>query len=47
MYFQHSHGTTFRPLDGWLRMRLRSILRNRSGRKGRALGLDHHRWPGL
>lgn len=44
-YFQHSHGTTFRPLDGWVRMRLRSILRKRSGRKGRALGLDHHRWP--
>jgi RNA-directed DNA polymerase len=45
VYFQHSHGTTFRSLDGWVRMRLRSILRKRSGRQGRALGLDHHRWP--
>jgi RNA-directed DNA polymerase len=44
-YFQHSHGTTFRSLDDWVRMRLRSILRKRSGRQGRALGLDHHRWP--
>jgi RNA-directed DNA polymerase len=44
-YFKHSHWTTFRNLDGWIRMRLRSILRRRQGRKGRALGLDHHRWP--
>jgi RNA-directed DNA polymerase len=44
-YFQHSHGNTFPPLDGWVRMRLRSILRKRSGRKGRASGLDHQRWP--
>jgi hypothetical protein len=29
----------------WFRMRLRSILRRRQGRRGRALGLDHHRWP--
>ena len=32
-------------LDRWIRMRLRSILRRRQGRKGRALGKDHHRWP--
>jgi len=44
-YFKHSHWTTFRDLDKWLRMRLRSILRRRQGRKGRALGKDHHRWP--
>lgn len=44
-YFKHSHWTTFRALDGWIRMRLRSILRRRQGRKGRALGQDHHRWP--
>lgn len=30
-YFKHSHRTTFRPLDGWIRMRLRSILRKRQG----------------
>lgn len=44
-YFQHSHGTTFSSLDGWVRMRLRSILRRRQGRKGRGRGLDHQRWP--
>jgi RNA-directed DNA polymerase len=44
-YFKHSYKTTFPTLDGWIRMRLRSILRKRHGRKGRGRGLDHHRWP--
>jgi len=44
-YFKHAHWTTFRTLDSWIRMRCRSILRRRQGRKGRALGRDHHRWP--
>ena len=44
-YFQHSHKAVFRELDGWIRMRLRSILRARSGRKGRGRGRDHQRWP--
>jgi RNA-directed DNA polymerase len=44
-YFKHSHKTTFRPLDQWIRMRLRSILRKRRGRKGRGRGRDHQRWP--
>jgi RNA-directed DNA polymerase len=44
-YFKHSHRTTFEPIDGWVRMRLRSILRKRSGRKGRGRGADHQRWP--
>lgn len=44
-YFKHSHRTTFEPLDGWVRMRLRSILRHRQGKRGRGRGLDHHRWP--
>lgn len=44
-YFKHSHRTTFKPLDGWVRMRLRSILRHRQGKRGRGRGLDHHRWP--
>jgi len=43
-YFRHSHRTTFDRFDGWLRMRLRSILRKRRGGKGRGRGLDHHRW---
>lgn len=45
VYFQHSHKTTFPPLDSWLRMRLRSILRHRTGRRGRGRGQDHQRWP--
>lgn len=44
-YFRHCHGTVFRDLDGWIRMRLRSILRKRSGRPGRGRGADHQRWP--
>ena len=43
-YFKHSYKTTFSALDGWIRMRLRSILRKRSGREGRGRGSDHHRW---
>lgn len=44
-YFKHSHWTTFEPLDQWVRMRLRSLLRHRQGRRGRGRGQDHHRWP--
>jgi len=44
-YFKHSHWTTFPPLDKWVRMRLRSILRKRRARKGRGRGRDHQRWP--
>jgi len=44
-YFKHSVRGTFRPLDGWLRRRLRSILRKRSKRRGIAKGADNHRWP--
>jgi len=44
-YFKHSHRYTFSALDGWIRMRLRSILRKRMGKRGRGRGSDHHRWP--
>jgi RNA-directed DNA polymerase len=44
-YFQHSYKTTFATLDGWVRMRLRSILRRRHGGRGRGRGADHQRWP--
>jgi RNA-directed DNA polymerase len=44
-YFKHSHWTTFPGLDGWIRMRLRSILRWRRKGKGRGRGADHQRWP--
>lgn len=43
-YFKHSHRTTFEPLDQWIRMRLRSILRKRQGGRGRGRGSDHQRW---
>jgi RNA-directed DNA polymerase len=46
-YFQHSHWTTFGPLDQWLRMRLRSILRRRIKLRGRGRGADHQRWPNV
>lgn len=44
-YFKHSHVWTFAPLDSWIRMRLRSILRKRRGIRGRGGGYDHWRWP--
>jgi RNA-directed DNA polymerase len=44
-YFKHSHRYTFDRLDGWLRRRLRSILRKRQGKKGCGRGSDHQRWP--
>jgi RNA-directed DNA polymerase len=44
-YFKHSCRSTFRPLDGWIRMRLRSILRRRAHGAGCGRGRDHQRWP--
>lgn len=44
-YFEYSHPTTFPRLDRWVRMRLRSILRKRTHRKGPGRGWDHQRWP--
>lgn len=44
-YFKHSIRPTFETLDGWVRMRLRSILRKRQGRRGRGRGQDQRRWP--
>jgi RNA-directed DNA polymerase len=46
-YFQHSHHPTFRMIDGWVRRRLRSILRQQIGVGGIASthGADHTRWP--
>jgi RNA-directed DNA polymerase len=44
-YFKYSHWTTFKPLDKYVRGRLRSILRNRAGQRGRGRGKDHQKWP--
>lgn len=43
-YFKHSIGNILDGLDGWIRMRLRSILRKRHGGKGRGRGWDHQKW---
>ena len=43
-YFQHSHRTTFPSIDGFVRGRLRAILRKRTGRRGRARLRDQQRW---
>jgi len=44
-YFRHSEKRIFQILDRWIRMRLRSIMRKRQGRKGRGRGFDHLIWP--
>jgi RNA-directed DNA polymerase len=44
-YFKHSHRYTYEPLDQFIRQRLRSLLRRRSGRSGIASGGDYQRWP--
>jgi RNA-directed DNA polymerase len=44
-YFKHSHWNVFPGVDGYVRMRLRSILRKRQHRRGRGRGADHQRWP--
>jgi len=45
-YFKHAHSRTFRPIDGFIRRRLRAILRKQEKRPGfgRCYS-DHHRWP--
>ncbi len=44
-YFKHARASQRSGIDGWIRMRLRSILRKRRGLKGRGRGTDHQRWP--
>ncbi len=45
-YFQHStRRYVYERQDGWVRMRLRSMLRRRSRLRGRGHGRDHSRWP--
>jgi RNA-directed DNA polymerase len=35
----------FVSVDGWIRGRLRSLLRRRQKKRGKAKGADHQRWP--
>lgn len=44
-YYKHSYKTTFDSVDGYIRMRIRSILRKRAKRKGIGHGFDHVLWP--
>jgi RNA-directed DNA polymerase len=46
-YFRHSYRPTFRIVDGWVRRRLRSILRRQQRKEGisKVHGADHVRWP--
>jgi len=45
-YFKRCHHTVFSGLDGWIRRRLRSVLRKRTKRKGISRhGADETRWP--
>jgi RNA-directed DNA polymerase len=44
-YFKHSSKTAFHDIDGWIRRRIRSILRRRVHRRGISRGRDHNRWP--
>jgi RNA-directed DNA polymerase len=43
-YFKHSHGS-FAKLDGWVRRRLRSILRKRQRGHACPVWRDNRRWP--
>jgi len=43
-YFKHSNRMTFTEVDGWIRGRLRAILRKRAHLRGRSRGRDHQRW---
>ena len=45
-YFKHARGSTFRALDGFVRRRLRAVLRKREKRPGFGrTQRDHYRWP--
>jgi RNA-directed DNA polymerase len=44
-YFQGGVRNVPERLEEWVRMRLRSILRQRDKRDGPGRGLDHHRYP--
>ena len=45
-YFQHAHHHTFGSLDGFIRRRLRAVLRKQKKRPGSGkTGRDHRLWP--
>ena len=45
-YFKHAHPYTFKGLDGFIRRRLRALLRKQEKRPGRGRAkADHIKWP--
>jgi RNA-directed DNA polymerase len=47
-YFKHAHCNTFNSVDGFVRRRLRAILRKHEKRPGRGIcHADHKRWPNI
>ena len=47
-YFKHAYKTTFQPLDGFIRRRLRAILRKQEKRPGMGRCYDdQRRWPNV
>jgi RNA-directed DNA polymerase len=44
-YFKQASISDLHEVDGWVRGRLRGILRKRRGLRGRSRGADHLRWP--
>lgn len=47
-YFKHAHAYTFPQIDGFVRRRLRALLRKQKKRPGFGANLnDHRRWPNL
>jgi RNA-directed DNA polymerase len=43
-YFKQVHPNVMKETDSWIRMRLRSILRRRAGRRGRSRKLENIQW---
>lgn len=43
-YFRYASADALGEMDGWVRGRLRAILRKRRGGRGKGRGRDHHRW---
>lgn len=43
-YFKQAQISSLGEMDGWVRMRLRSILRKREGKEGKGRGKDHQKW---
>ena len=46
-YFKHAHPSSFATLDGFIRRRLRALLRKQgqAARASAAASIDHRRWP--